>query len=140
MPAGWRRSRPWNTTATKPTATRRRSNPIGIILSSQQLFEVEKVSDKVLFLKNGKPTHLSDVNSEDENLCYMELDTDCPREMLNKALENISIRKIDYNGGMYLLTIENNVGFNEVLSALIQNNVEIKYVRNISQSTKRLFI
>jgi ABC-2 type transport system ATP-binding protein len=116
------------------------SNPIGIILSSQQLFEVEKVSDKVLFLKNGKPTHLSDVNNEDENLCYMELDTDCPREILNKALENISIRKIDYNGGMYLLTIENNIGFNEVLTALIQNNVEIKYVRNISQSTKRLFI
>jgi ABC-2 type transport system ATP-binding protein len=91
-------------------------------------------------LKNGAPTHLSDANSENENLCYMELDTDSNRELLNKALENISIRKIDYNGGMYLITIEESSSFNQVLTALIQHNIEIKYVRNISQSTKRLFI
>ncbi len=116
------------------------SNPLGIILSSQQLFEVEKVSDKVLFLKNGAPTHLSDANSDNEKLCYMELDTDSNRELLNKALEQISIRKIDYNGGMYLITIEESSSFNQVLTALIQHDIEIKYVRNISQSTKRLFI
>ena len=115
------------------------SNPIGIILSSQQLFEVEKVSDKVLFLKNGSPTHLSDANNADEKLCYMELDTACKRELLNKALENIAIRNIDYNGGMYLITIEESSGFNQVLSSLIQHDIEINYVRNISQSTKRLF-
>lgn len=115
------------------------SNPLGIILSSQQLFEVEKVSDKVLFLKNGKPTYLSDANDQEGNLCYMELDVTCSREELNAALQNIEIKEIDYNGGMYLITTQNGDGFNQVLLALIQQNIEIKYVRNISQSTKRLF-
>ncbi|RYY61855.1 MAG: ABC transporter ATP-binding protein [Chitinophagaceae bacterium] len=31
--------------------------PIGIILSSQQLYEVEKVSQQVIFLKNGSPKY-----------------------------------------------------------------------------------
>jgi ABC-2 type transport system ATP-binding protein len=39
---------------------------MGIILSSQQLYEVEKISDKVLFLKNGKPTHLNHANENKE--------------------------------------------------------------------------
>lgn len=116
------------------------SNPIGIILSSQQLFEVEKVSDKVLFLKNGAPTHLTDINNETKETCYMELDVVCTREELNAAIEKISIKNLDYNGGLYLLTIEEENGFNKVLTALIQSSIEIKYVRNISQSTKRLFI
>jgi ABC-2 type transport system ATP-binding protein len=115
------------------------SNPIGIILSSQQLFEVEKVSDKVLFLKNGQPTHLSDANNE-TTLCFMELDVTCTRDELNEALKDIKIKKMDFNGGMYLLKIEDDNGFNKTLSALIQHSIEIKYVRNISQSTKRLFI
>lgn len=115
------------------------SNPVGIILSSQQLFEVEKVADKVLFLKNGQPTHLSDANT-DETYCFMELDVNCSREELNEAIKSINIKNIDYNGGMYLLTIDENDGFNKTLSSLIQHTIEIKYVRNISKSTKRLFV
>lgn len=116
------------------------SNPLGIILSSQQLFEVEKVSDKVLFLKNGKPTYLSDANDGGDNLVYIELDVNCTREELNNALQSVEIHDIDYNGGMYLIKIQHENGFNLVLSALIQKDIDIKYVRNISQSTKRLFI
>ena len=32
--------------------------PIGIVLSSQQLYEVEKTSDQVIFLKQGKQKNL----------------------------------------------------------------------------------
>jgi ABC-2 type transport system ATP-binding protein len=116
------------------------SNPLGIILSSQQLFEVEKVSDKVLFLKNGSPTHLSDANSNEENTSYIELDIQSSREELTEAIKNLDIKKIDFNGGMYLIEIEGDNGFNVLLKALIEKNISIIYVRNISQSTKRLFI
>ncbi len=115
------------------------SNPLGIILSSQQLFEVEKVSDNVLFLKNGKPTYLSDANDQNENHCFIEMDVNCSRELLNKAIKDLEIKDIDFNGGMYLITIQSEDGLNLLLTALIQHNIEIKYVRNISQSTKRLF-
>ena len=116
------------------------SNPIGIILSSQQLFEVEKVSDKVLFLKEGKPTNLADVNEGEEHMTFMELEVDCSREELVEALGKIAVRNLDFNGGTYMLTIDDANGFNKVLSALIKHKIEMKYVRNISQSTKRLFL
>jgi ABC-2 type transport system ATP-binding protein len=32
-------------------------NPIAMVFSSQQLYEVEKVSDHVIYLRNGKPTN-----------------------------------------------------------------------------------
>lgn len=116
------------------------ANPIGIVLSSQQLFEVEKVANKVLFLRNGVPTFLSDANQQDESLCYVEVDIQCEREHLNQALLHLPIKSINFNGGLYLITLDDENGFNHVLSALIQHQIEIKYARNISRSTKRLFI
>lgn len=116
------------------------SNPLGIILSSQQLFEVEKVSDKVLFLKNGKPTHLSEANEDEASSSFIELDIQSSREQLNEAIKDLNIKKIDYNGGIYQIEIDGDNGFNTLLSTLIVNNISIIYVRNISQSTKRLFI
>ena len=116
------------------------SNPIGIILSSQQLFEVEKISDKILFLKKGVPTHLSDANEKVDDMCVMELDIDCTRPELEAALAHLAIDKIDYNGGIYLLTIKDEKGFNKILKALLEKEFNMKYIRNISHSTKRLFV
>ncbi len=116
------------------------SNPLGIILSSQQLFEVEKISDKVLFLKNGAPTHLSAANSEEEKLTVLEMDLTCSREELNLALAGFEVREIRFNGGMYVITIVQENGMNALLQALISHQIKITYVRDISQSTRRLFV
>jgi ABC-2 type transport system ATP-binding protein len=116
------------------------AHPLGIILSSQQLFEVEKISDKVLFLRNGVPTHLAAANSEQENLTVLELDIAEDRDTLNRALAQINVQEIRFNGGIYQLTIAEANGFNAVLLALIQHQIHIRYVRDISQSTRRLFV
>lgn len=116
------------------------SNPLGIILSSQQLFEVEKISDKILFLKNGAPTHLSNANEEEEQLTVLELDILNSREDLNAALESITGHEIKFNGGTYLVSIPVKNGMNQILQALVNHNIQIRYVRDISQSTRRLFI
>lgn len=117
------------------------SNPIGIILSSQQLFEVEKISDKVLFLKNGKPTHLSTANSEKEEsgVTVLELDSSASKEELFKALEKFEVQEIVYNGGLYVIQVKNQT-FAEVLGELITHFVQITYVRDISKSSRRLFV
>jgi ABC-2 type transport system ATP-binding protein len=116
------------------------SNPLGIILSSQQLFEVEKISDKILFLKNGAPTHLSNANEEEEQLTVLELDILNSREQLNAALDSIAGHEIKFNGGTYLVSIPIKNGMNQILQALVNHNIQIRYVRDISQSTRRLFI
>lgn len=117
------------------------SNPLGIVLSSQQLFEVEKISDKVLFLRQGVPTHLATVNEEGEDtLTVAEMDIQNTREELNIALSHLDVREIKFNGGIYLITYSHPEGLNALLKALMENAIRIKYVRDISQSTRRLFV
>jgi len=117
------------------------SHPLGIILSSQQLFEVEKISDQVLFLKNGQPTHLSGANDANESgQTTIEIDINQSKEVLIKALNHLPIDQIKFNGGHYIISIKKRQQFNLVLAALVSQPFEIKYVRDISQSTRRLFV
>lgn len=117
------------------------SNPIGIILSSQQLFEVEKVSNKVLFLRNGEPTHLADANEQSNNeTTVIECDVKATKEQLLEAFNQLPAFEISYNGGMYMLSISAPNQMSTVLKALATSQLEVTYVRDISQSTRRLFI
>lgn len=116
------------------------SHPIGIILSSQQLYEVEKVSDRVLFLKNGAPTHLSTANEPDkQEQTILEMDLSCSKEQLLVYLKDFALQEITFNGGIFLVTINQPEVINSVLQVLMNNQVKIKYLRDISQSSRRFF-
>src|SRR5690606_29231484 len=68
------------------------SNPLGIVLSSQQLFEVEKVSDKILFLKNGAPIYLAEANEESKELMtILEIDMEIERSALTEILAHLPV-------------------------------------------------
>ena len=76
------------------------NHPIALILSSQQLFEVEKVSDKVIFLKNGQYRENLDTVPQEAPL-IIELDVTNPREELLGVLQSLNLEKLQYNGGIY---------------------------------------
>lgn len=116
------------------------SNPLGIILSSQQLFEVEKISDNVLFLKKGVPTQLDLINSASDQLTVVELEIHSSRELLNQALAAFEVEDLKFNGGSYVISIRRENGMSELLTSLIAAGIHIQYVRDISQSTRRLFL
>ncbi len=113
--------------------------PIGIILSSQVLYEVEKISDEVVFLKNGKQQSFNKLKEDkDTQTVYIELETDSAKEAIVLALQNVATTSIQLNGGTY--TIEaTNTSCNAILQELINANVTIKYSRDITYSTRRLF-
>lgn len=117
------------------------SNPVGIILSSQQLFEVEKVADRLIFLKEGKAVY---VNQNDNHLAeqhsILELDVNCEKELLQRTLSAVGLSSLTYNGGVFIAEFKEQQIMNRALQCLIDNNVEIRYVRDISASTRRLFI
>ncbi len=115
-------------------------NPIGIILSSQVLYEVEKISDEVVFLKRGQQDSFNKLKENDSALktIYIELETDSSKEQLNTALQHIELVQISLHGGAY--TIEaNNCTANELLKKIIDANIAVKYFRDITFSTRRLF-
>jgi len=116
------------------------NNPIALILSSQQLYEVEKVSDKVIYLKNGQYSDNEMLAGQQANHLIAEIETTASREQLNQAFEGLSLQKIAYNGGVYIVHFDASVKFDEVLSALGRQKTEITYIRNISHSTRQYFV
>lgn len=123
------------------------SAPMAVVLSSQQLYEVEKVSDKVLFLKNGKPMwqHNSAaaeelVNEEKPSGLIVEFDTEATRDTLQVAFSKLPLEKINFNGGTYVVSFDAPATMPQVLSALGNAGVNVIYIRNISKSTRRFFV
>lgn len=125
------------------------SEPMAVILSSQQLYEVEKVSDKVLFLKNGSPiwqqntTTFETATTLEEPLqegLIIEFDSDADRAILQAAFNNLVLEKLSFNGGTYVAYFHAPTSMPQVLSALGDAGVNVIYIRNISKSTRRFFV
>lgn len=120
------------------------SAPMGVVLSSQQLYEVEKVSDKVLFLKNGQPLWQQNPSGENEaepdSGLIVEFDTDAERSLLQAAFSGLLLEKINFNGGTYIVHFSAPASMPQVLSALGDAGVNVIYIRNISKSTRRFFV
>mgnify|MGYP004523947191 CR=1 FL=1 len=116
------------------------NHPIALILSSQQLYEVEKVSDKVIFLKNGQYKDNSELNGEMLNHLIIEMDTPSSREELLEVFRDCRLEKLNFNGGVYVAYFSAETKFHEVLTALGNSKTDMVYLRNISSSTRRFFV
>ncbi|MFC7345472.1 ATP-binding cassette domain-containing protein [Chryseobacterium zhengzhouense] len=116
------------------------NNPIALILSSQQLYEVEKVSDKVIFLKNGQYKDNSELQNTENGHLIIEIDTAESREKLLEVFKDFNLEKLNFNGGVYVAYFSPETAFYDVISALGSAKTEMVYIRNISSSTRRFFV
>jgi len=116
------------------------NNPIALILSSQQLYEVEKISDKVIFLKNGQYKDNSELQNAENSHLIIEIDTPESREKLLEVFKDFNLEKLNFNGGVYVAYFSSATEFYDVISALGNARTELVYIRNISSSTRRFFV
>ena len=117
------------------------NHPIALILSSQQLFEVEKISDKVIFLRNGQYTDNAEATTTEEAMpLIVEIDTTNTREELMAVFKAFALEKRNYNGGVYVAYFRPNTEYSAVLEALGKAKIDLTYIRNISASTRRFFV
>ena len=115
--------------------------PIALILSSQQLFEVEKISDKVIFLRNGQYRDNAEATTTEEAMpLIVEIDTTNTREELMAVFKAFALEKLNYNGGVYVAYFRPNTEYSAVLEALGKAKIDLTYIRNISASTRRFFV
>jgi len=118
--------------------------PIGIVLSSQQLYEVEKTSDQVIFLKNGAQKNLHNhtttgtETAEPQHFLY-EFETDWTKNQLIILFGNHLI-DLQHNGGVYIATCSDQLPPAQFLQLITSQNVPLQYYRNITHSTRRFFI
>lgn len=117
--------------------------PLGIVLSSQQLYEVEKTSDNVIFLKNGSPRNLqedTDVTYAEVPKFIIEFETEYNQEDVRAILTPLSLERLDINGGTYVATFPHVVTIQDFLLLILEKQMPISYFRNISKSTRRFFL
>ncbi|HMI08732.1 MAG TPA: ABC transporter ATP-binding protein [Flavobacterium sp.] len=120
--------------------------PIGIVLSSQQLYEVEKTSDQVIFLKNGlqKNLHNEVVNEGGqqvvENNLVIEFESDWTQSQLGDLFERYGMVSLQFNGGTFIVTLPESVSPYDFMRIVVENKIPLLYFRNISNSTRRFFV
>jgi ABC-2 type transport system ATP-binding protein len=110
--------------------------PMGVILSSQQLHEVEKIADTVLFIRNG--VCLFRTGDENKAAGYvLEIETGVSRDNLLQVLDDEHIT-IHYNGGFYTIN-SLSLTTEDIIKKLVNAGIRISYFRDITLSTKRFF-
>jgi len=112
-------------------------HPMGVILSSQQLHEVEKVADTVLFIKNGECVYKTGDDTATKEVFVLEIETNATREQIIDVLGDSNIQ-LQFNGGFYTIS-SSSLNAQQVVANLINNNISINYFRDITHSTKRFF-
>jgi ABC-2 type transport system ATP-binding protein len=120
---------------------RSKSMPMGIILSSQQLYEVEKVSEEVIFLQRGVAT-LQQTTSQGhapQRELVLELETSAEREQLQQVFEGCGLQKISFNGGVYILYFDGTLQMSHLIKRIGETALPVKYLRDISVSSRRFF-
>ncbi len=112
-------------------------NPMGVLLTSQQLHEVEKVADNVLLIKDGVCIFRTDETMSISSEIFFEIETTSQREEIIAALKQFD-PQVKFNGGFY--TISSLQGdMNAMLTELLRSGIRVSYFRDISKSTKRFF-
>lgn len=119
---------------------KRLRNPLAIVLSSQQLYEVEKVSDEVVFLKQGKPSSFNALKQEqgDASLLVIELEIENSREALQQALAAFQVKQLNYLGSSYYAELQA-TSMKSLLRAFSEHDIQVRYLRDVTQSTRRFF-
>lgn len=119
--------------------------PMGVVLSSQQLYEVEKSSDRVIFLKDGQtgPEAL-DTTDESEQVTerkrMVEFETTLPYEELQQLLTSLRVESLQLTGGTYLAVFPLEITTLDLFQFFIENKLTVTYFRDISNSTRRFFL
>ncbi|MCW3071474.1 MAG: transporter ATP-binding protein [Bacteroidetes bacterium] len=116
-------------------------NPVSIILSSQQLHEVETVADRIIFLKNGNAIFNGNLHEfrKQETSRTFEINGNFSYQELQKLLEGWNDVRIEQSASSFTVSCSDHYTKEELFRLLLSNNYSIEYFRNISGSTKKLF-
>lgn len=119
--------------------------PIGIVLSSQQLYEVEKTSDQVIFLKHGSQKNLHEKAGPEneaatENVLVIEFESEWSQSQLGEVFTNAGMVSLQFNGGTYIVTLPEHFSIHDFMELAVRHQIPLPYFRNISKSTRRFFV
>ena len=110
--------------------------PIAVIISSQHLYEIENVSDNLIFLQEGKPIFNGKTRDLGKNRVQntFEFETPLSLQDLEEKLIDFKYISLVNDGLSFIITTSTGVSQKEFLKALSSRDIDISYFRNTSQS------
>jgi ABC-2 type transport system ATP-binding protein len=115
------------------------SHPMGIILSSQQLHEVEKVADNVIFIKKGSYIFSTLQAETEKSNSTVEIESVHSKTDLENILKSKDPEvSIKFNGGVYVVESKT-LSPEQILIELVGSKIKLSYYRDITHSTKKYF-
>lgn len=118
------------------------NSPMAVILTSQHLHEVERISDNIIFMRDGHTLYSGQTQSfgDDRGQNSFEFATTVSLATLQSlAARDLPSAIVVQNGYNFLIRTPISIERADVLNFLIQNDVTPDYFRDISKSTRRLF-
>lgn len=112
---------------------------VSVILSSQQLHEIENVSDSIVFLKKGKMIYSGEVGKIGESRTFneFEIQTDLDISILKELIaEGGALNEV---GKTVHVKVPLDLSAEAFLEFILKKGGKVLYFRNISSSTRRLF-
>ena len=113
--------------------------PMALVLSSQQLYEVEKVADAVLFLDRGQPRSVQERFAQMGG-CAIEFETAWPVPALAAWLGQLPAHTHQVNGQTHIVSFHGATSAAGFLRAAVDAEMPLGYFRDITGSTRRLFV
>jgi ABC-2 type transport system ATP-binding protein len=117
------------------------SYPISIILSSQQLHEIERIADNTIFIRQGKTIYNGKQASFgiDRLVNNFEIAGTFNLQQLQQTTSKLNNCKVEDAGTAFIISCDKNIAWFTILETLHKNNLKVNYFRDISQSTRQLF-
>lgn len=111
---------------------------VSVILSSQQLHQIENVSDSIIFLRKGNVVYSGEVNKigEERTENQFEFQGDISIEELKAEFP---ILAVNTEGKTLNVTVNLELSAEEFLIKILNKGYKISYFRDISSSTKKMF-
>lgn len=113
--------------------------PMALVLSSQQLYEVEKVADQVLFLEQGQPRSVQQSFAAMQG-CAIEFETGWATAQLKPWLDRLPSHTHQLSGQTHIVSFHVPFTAAQFLAQAVQAQMPVRYFRDITASTRRLFV
>ncbi|MES2763471.1 MAG: ABC transporter ATP-binding protein [Bacteroidota bacterium] len=116
-------------------------NPMGVILSSQQLHELERNCKNIIFIKQGKTLYSGEQSTfaADRAMNAFEIGGHFTVSDLETRLASLEGIKIIDSGTVFIINTPLSVDAGLLLKTITQQQIPINYFRDISKSTRQLF-
>ncbi|HOZ52102.1 MAG TPA: ABC transporter ATP-binding protein [Chitinophagaceae bacterium] len=115
-------------------------HPISILLSSQNLEEVEAIANKMIILRKGEMQYYGNVDGigKDRIENSFELRTNANLAEIKLKLSSMKYNRLDFNGFSYIIDVPLEIDAHTFISYCSAQEIPISYFNDISSSSKRI--